>query len=68
MHRSFLYNLLLRLYAKMGLPGGLYYINSGEALPPPLSKEEEAGLMQALMEGREEVKQTLIERNLRLVV
>lgn len=68
MDYRFFYDLLLRLYARVDIYGALYYINSGEALPPPLSKEEEGQLMQALLEGREEVKQTLIERNLRLVV
>ena len=55
-----------RLYAALG--GDIYYINSGEALPPPLSREEEAKIMEQLRAGDEEVKQTLIERNLRLVV
>ena len=50
------------------LGGDIYYINSGEALPPPLSREEEAKIMEQLHAGDEEVKQTLIERNLRLVV
>lgn len=50
------------------LGGDIYYINSGEALPPPLSREEEAKIMEQLRAGDEEVKQTLIERNLRLVV
>ncbi|NCB30947.1 MAG: RNA polymerase sporulation sigma factor SigE [Clostridia bacterium] len=68
MQYAFLCKLLLRIYARIDLSGALYYINSGEALPPPLSKEEEAQLMRALVQGREDVKQTLIERNLRLVV
>ena len=58
--------VLTRLYAFLG--GDIYYINSGEALPPPLSREEEAKIMEQLRAGDEEVKQTLIERNLRLVV
>ena len=57
---------LLRLY--MALGGSIHYINSGEALPPPLTKEEENNLMQELLKGNDSVKQTLIERNLRLVV
>ena len=57
---------LTRLYAALG--GDIYYRNSGEALPPPLSREEEAKIMEQLRAGDEEVKQTLIERNLRLVV
>ena len=46
----------------------LYYVNAGEALPPPLSREEESQCIHALSQGDESVKQTLIERNLRLVV
>ena len=63
---SIVRDMLARLYAALG--GEIYYINSGEALPPPLSREEEAGIMERLRAGDEEVKQTLIERNLRLVV
>ena len=63
---SIVKDVLIRLYAFLG--GDIYYINSGEALPPPLSREEEAKIMEQLRAGDEEVKQTLIERNLRLVV
>ncbi len=63
---SIVKDVLARLYAALG--GDIYYINSGEALPPPLSREEEAKIMEQLRAGDEEVKQTLIERNLRLVV
>ena len=63
---SIVKDVLTRLYAFLG--GDIYYINSGEALPPPLSREEEANIMEQLRAGDEEVKQTLIERNLRLVV
>lgn len=63
---SIVQDVLTRLYAFLG--GDIYYINSGEALPPPLSREEEAKIMEQLRAGNEEVKQTLIERNLRLVV
>ena len=63
---SIVKDVLARLYAALG--GDLYYINSGEALPPPLSREEEAKIMEQLRAGDENVKQTLIERNLRLVV
>ena len=59
-------DVLTRLYAFLGWD--IYYINSGEALPPPLSREEEAKIMEQLRAGDEDVKQTLIERNLRLVV
>ena len=63
---SIVQDVLTRLYAFLG--GDIYYINSGEALPPPLSREEEAKIMEQLRAGDEEVNQTLIERNLRLVV
>ena len=63
---SIVKDVLTRLYAALG--GDIYYINSGEALPPPLSREEEAKIMEQLRAGDEDVKQTLIERNLRLVV
>ena len=62
---SIVKDVLARLYAFLG--GDIYYINSGEALPPPLSREEEAKIMEQLRAGDEDVKQTLIERNLRLV-
>ena len=46
----------------------LHYIGRNEALPPPLTKEEEEDLIGRIIDGREEVRSTLIERNLRLVV
>ena len=39
-----------------------------DVLPPPLSPEEERTLIARLAEGDEQARQTLIERNLRLVV
>jgi RNA polymerase sporulation-specific sigma factor len=46
----------------------IYYIGGSEALPPPLSKEEEEVLLQKLPTGDETARSLLIERNLRLVV
>ncbi|MBS6510187.1 MAG: RNA polymerase sporulation sigma factor SigE [Clostridiales bacterium] len=46
----------------------LLYVNGSEALPPPLSKSEESLLIQRLAGGESEVKTSLIERNIRLVV
>lgn len=66
--QRFFARLLARLYRRLGLASVLYYVNAGEALPPPLSREEESECIHALSEGDESVKQTLIERNLRLVV
>lgn len=63
---NMIHEALLRLYMVFG--GSIHYINSGEALPPPLTKEEENVLMEELLKGNDSVKQTLIERNLRLVV
>lgn len=46
----------------------LDYVNGSEALPAPLSKDEESRLLEQLTEGKGEVRYILIERNLRLVV
>jgi len=46
----------------------IFYVGSSEALPPPLTHDEESFLLQKLREGEKEVKSVLIERNLRLVV
>ena len=64
--------LRLRLTHWLAFRGrrGLYYIGGPDVLPQPLSREEEAtviALMEAGGEGAEEARQTLIERNLRLV-
>jgi len=48
--------------------GNIYYIGGNDALPPPLSKDEEENLMARLVLGDESIRSTLIERNLRLVV
>ena len=45
-----------------------YYVGGSEALPPPLTNEEEAELLDKLSRQDFLVKKTLIERNLRLVV
>ncbi|NEZ45989.1 RNA polymerase sporulation sigma factor SigE [Clostridium niameyense] len=61
--------LLNRLLIKFKfLFNNLYYIGGSDALPPPLSKEEEENLVTRLIEGDENVRSILIERNLRLVV
>lgn len=46
----------------------IYYIGGSQTLPPPLSSEEEAEMLERLSNGEEEIRQTLVERNLRLVV
>ena len=46
----------------------IYYIGGSEALPPPLTKEEEEVLLNKLPKGDQAARSLLIERNLRLVV
>ena len=46
----------------------VFFINSSDRLPPPLSREEEAAAFRALAAGDEKARETLIVRNLRLVV
>ncbi|WEG11655.1 RNA polymerase sporulation sigma factor SigE [Pullulanibacillus sp. KACC 23026] len=63
----------LKLYTKVlqvfkVKPDDVYYIGGSEALPPPLSKDEEAELLIKLTKGDESARASLIERNLRLVV
>lgn len=48
--------------------GEVCYINGPETLPPPLSREEEQKVFEALAEGSREARQQLIVHNLRLVV
>ncbi len=58
---------IARLLERFCEEGGIYYIGGSEALPQPLTKEEENELI-ARMQEDEGAKKTLIERNLRLVV
>ena len=46
----------------------IYYIGGSQVLPPPLTSEEEESLLKKLDEEDLEARQTLVERNLRLVV
>lgn len=46
----------------------IYYIGGNISLPPPLSAQEEEKLLKELESGKLEVRQILVERNLRLVV
>ena len=50
------------------IDAGVDYVGSSEALPPPLSHDEEMVLLGLLKEGELRARATLIERNLRLVV
>jgi RNA polymerase sporulation-specific sigma factor len=72
MFRKWLLRLTMiwyRFLNKIGIKSDeIYYIGGSEALPPPLSKEEEAELLVRLPNGDKEARSILIERNLRLVV
>ncbi|HIW34524.1 MAG TPA: RNA polymerase sporulation sigma factor SigE [Candidatus Paenibacillus intestinavium] len=58
-----------RLMLKLGLKDErIYYIGGSEALPPPLTREEEEYLLIKLPSGDSSIRTILIERNLRLVV
>ena len=46
----------------------LHYMNGGDSLPQPFSREEEEEKIALLLNGEESIRQQLIERNLRLVV
>lgn len=46
---------------------GIYYVNGPEVLPPPLSREDEAEVIERL-EYDDDARKLLIEHNLRLVV
>ncbi|MDA8441085.1 MAG: sigma-70 family RNA polymerase sigma factor, partial [Peptococcaceae bacterium] len=53
---------------RLNLADEIHYVGSSEALPPPLSSDEELFLLARLETGDSAVKSVLIERNLRLVV
>jgi len=59
---------MLKILIKLGLKAEVHYVGSSEALPPPLSNDEESFLITRLESGDKTVKSVLIERNLRLVV
>lgn len=60
---------LYRLFLLLGLKRvDVYYIGGSEALPPPLTREEEEYLLDRLSSGDAAIRGMLIERNLRLVV
>ena len=59
---------LARILRRLGIEKEVHYVGSSEALPPPLSTDEESYLINRLKAGDGEVRSQLIERNLRLVV
>lgn len=46
----------------------IFYIGGSQTLPPPLSPAEEEDAIKKLANGDLEIRQLLVERNLRLVV
>lgn len=67
MGRQWLQRIQLWLI-RLGRTDKVMYIGGSDTLPPPLPREEEAELIARLDRGEMQVRQTLIERNLRLVV
>ena len=61
-----LWRRLVQWIQRLVKPDSIYYIGGSDTLPPPLPREEEAAILERLPE--ESARQTLIERNLRLVV
>lgn len=63
-------DLLSRILRFLGLgrPCSVDYISSGDTLPSPMTPEEESAAVEEYMNGSEEARLKLIERNLRLVV
>lgn len=61
---------ILRIFMRLRIRPYLsvHYVGNSEALPPPLTSEEEMSLLNRLEHGDYQVKGELIERNLRLVV
>ncbi|WP_347488319.1 RNA polymerase sporulation sigma factor SigE [Desulfoscipio sp. XC116] len=66
--RLFLRITALKILLRLGLKSDVYYVGSSEALPPPLTTDEESYLINKLESGDGAVRSVLIERNLRLVV
>ena len=64
--RDLLARLLWRLFPPESR--GCHYINGPETLPPPLTKEEEAQVMENIRIGVPGAREPLITHNLRLVV
>lgn len=61
--------ILNKLMERLNIQGNsLHYVGGSDVLPPPLSKEEEEKLLLELLNGNEDIRGVLIERNLRLVV
>ena len=61
-----LWRRIVQWIRRLVRPDSVYYIGGSDTLPPPLPRDEEAVVLERLPE--ESARQTLIERNLRLVV
>ena len=61
-------NIYIRYIGKENNENIMYYIGGSQVLPPPLEEDEEKEALKKLAEGKNEIRQTLVERNLRLVV
>lgn len=70
LYRKWQWWIRLRLIKTLRVLGlkPLFYVGTSEALPPPLSADEEVYLLDRLLQGDQAVRGVLIERNLRLVV
>lgn len=62
------YKFIVRFFFKFKLFNCLYYINSPDVLPPPLSKDDELETFKLLEKNDDKAKQKLVVHNLRLVV
>ncbi len=59
--------LLKLIFKKIFSENEVFYIGTSQTLPPPLSAEEEENIISRL-DSEPELRKTLVERNLRLVV
>lgn len=59
---------ILNFLIKLGLIDSIHYINGAQTLPPPLTKSQEAKIMEDIKRGVENAREPLITHNLRLVV
>jgi len=60
--------IALWLRQKLGIVGEIHYVGGSESLPPPLTPEQEAWYIERYTGQEADIRQVLIEHNLRLVV
>ena len=63
-----IHNIILKIKMLLLSENNVFYINGSETLPPPLSKQEEADIIQKIKDGDENAREPLIVHNLRLVI